>query len=142
MEDRTNDTNFASVVALHKNGKILIARRSELKKNRPGEFELIGGHVQYGENFEQALIREIKEEVQLDCDNFQIFDAFTEQQVDGFKAEVCYLCELTENQEPIIDPENHSEMAWISLDEMDNYHIADIEIEVIKKAFKILEGEK
>lgn len=39
----------------------------------PGHWDLIGGHVEEGETPEQALVREVKEELNIDLKDFKFF---------------------------------------------------------------------
>ncbi len=48
------------------NDKVLLAKRSSTKRIAPDKYHLPGGHVEFGEHPEHALIREIKEELNLD----------------------------------------------------------------------------
>ena len=47
--------------------EILIVKRHPKSRTDPEMWELPGGKVENGENFEDALVREIKEETNLDC---------------------------------------------------------------------------
>lgn len=44
-------------------GKVLLARRSLQRKAYPGLWSFPGGHVEPGETLEQALVRELREEL-------------------------------------------------------------------------------
>jgi 8-oxo-dGTP diphosphatase len=52
-------------VILDENGRCLLLKRSRGSKTNPGKWELPGGKVDDGEQFEQALLREIAEETRL-----------------------------------------------------------------------------
>lgn len=41
----------------------------------PGHWDLIGGHVEEGETPEQALVREVREEIGLELQHWQFFVA-------------------------------------------------------------------
>lgn len=60
--------NFRLVCALVKNneGKLFIPRRSAQKADYPNALACVGGCVQSGETYDQALKREVMEEVMLD----------------------------------------------------------------------------
>lgn len=66
-------TNFRLVCAfmVYKDGRILIPRRATTKKLYPDALCLIGGFVQSGETYEQALTREVFEETGIVFDNSQ-----------------------------------------------------------------------
>jgi 8-oxo-dGTP diphosphatase len=62
-------------------GKILLEKR----KNEPGrgKWSIPGGLVDLGENLEQTVIREVKEETQLDVENPELIDAVDNVTIDG-----------------------------------------------------------
>lgn len=50
-------------VIVHRNGKILVGRR--LSNHGAGTWQIPGGHLESGETFEEAAIREVREETGL-----------------------------------------------------------------------------
>ena len=48
---------------LIKGQKVLVAHRSEDRRSYPDTWSFPGGHVEEGETFEKALVRELAEEV-------------------------------------------------------------------------------
>jgi len=50
---------------IEQNGKILIVKRSEKTKSYPGHWDFPGGKLEHGENFDQSLVREVKEETSM-----------------------------------------------------------------------------
>jgi 8-oxo-dGTP diphosphatase len=59
-----------------KDGKILITQRSFDRPHAPGEWEILTGHVEQGETFEEALNREVMEEVGLKVNIDKPFNTF------------------------------------------------------------------
>ena len=58
--------NIQIIVAsaiIFKENKVFIAKRADSKKFLPGCWEVPGGHVEFGESIEQAIIREVDEEI-------------------------------------------------------------------------------
>ncbi|WP_434361076.1 NUDIX domain-containing protein [Parasalinivibrio latis] len=51
-------------------GRVLLEKRSMAKKNDPGLNAIPGGHMEPGENQEQTLIRELREELDLEPVSF------------------------------------------------------------------------
>jgi threonyl-tRNA synthetase len=60
-------------VITNANGEILFAKKSADKKNRPDLWHIPGGKMEEGENFEQAIRRELKEEFDLDLVKIKSF---------------------------------------------------------------------
>ncbi|MBU1712414.1 MAG: NUDIX domain-containing protein [Proteobacteria bacterium] len=46
-------------------GRCLLLKRSMSSKGNPGKWDLPGGKIERGENFDEALLREVKEETGL-----------------------------------------------------------------------------
>ena len=66
----TNNTLLHPVVHLHvinKHKQLLLQKRNANKDVQPNKWDTaVGGHVDFGENIEQALYREVKEEIYLE----------------------------------------------------------------------------
>lgn len=143
-----HDTNIVVVALIHRGGRVFVARRAETKETWPGQLELVGGHVDPGEALEDALRREVREEIGVDVQIGQIVGAFTYESEDTFKVEICYLCELTDQTtEPQINPEDHSEGLWIGHDNLSVLEEDDDETRIIEKALELIgqsqkEGEQ
>jgi len=65
---------IAAIILENDNGEILLY----LRDNKPGipfpnHWDLIGGHVEDGETPEEALIREVKEELNFDLKEYKFF---------------------------------------------------------------------
>ena len=61
------------------NGKILIGKKEDIESHPVGdEWILPGGHVDGGEDVEQAVKREIGEETDLDMEIHHLLDAYTQ----------------------------------------------------------------
>ena len=58
----TDVHRFAGVVLVDKAGRILLQERDEHPRIDPEKWGFAGGHVEPGEEFEQAAYRELEEE--------------------------------------------------------------------------------
>jgi NAD+ diphosphatase len=99
----------AVIVAIICKNKILLARSSNFQVNR---YSLISGYVDVGESLEEALRREVKEEVGLDIKNIRYYKSqpwpLSGSMMIGFVAEA------DENQPIIIDDKEIAEAAWFT----------------------------
>ena len=54
------------------NKRVLLQKRSPLKKQNPNKLALCAGHVVSGETIEEALKKEAKEEINIDITNYDV----------------------------------------------------------------------
>lgn len=128
---------------LYRDKKLFIARRSEKESFMPGLWELVGGGVEKGESLEKALVREFKEELDLDIIVVkQYYSRKYMSDVNGKienEVEYDYLVSLRDkNQFEKINPEFHSECRWVTEAEalvlFNQNHPAN-QLEAMKKGF-------
>lgn len=135
-----HNTNIVVVALLRRGNKLFIAKRADTKQTWPGRYELIGGHVDPGETLEDALKREVREEINVEVTVGQIVGAFTYESEATFKVEICYLCELADvSAEPVINPDDHSEGQWIDSSQLATFGKEDEETDMLAKAFAIID---
>lgn len=77
-----------------KDDKILLVKRK--KEPFAGYFALPGGFVHYGEETEEAVIREVKEETGLRVEPIKVFNVYSNPQRDprGHIISICYLAQF------------------------------------------------
>lgn len=120
----------------HGEPRVLLAKRATTKKFFPGIFELPGGHVEYGEEMEAGLRREVQEELGVAIEVGDVVGVFT--YMNNIKLcqsiEVVYFARLTDPETNIvIHPEDHSEWRWCSASEL---------AETIESAGKTMEDKE
>jgi len=111
-------------------GELFIARRASTKSFLPNTYELVGGHVEFGETLQGSIVRELKEEIEIDVIVEEPFYAFTytSNNDSTHTIEVDYFAKLPNyDQSIIINPEDHSEYKWINEFEVDEYFENDDE---------------
>lgn len=124
--------------------KVFLPRRSAQKKFLPNVYELPGGHIDFGEELETDLKREINEEFNITIEVKDILSAFTyTNNIKGsHTVEIVYLATFTDPPANItLNPEDLSEYEWFSSEEIDTIKDnnttyldseSDPEIEIIK----------
>ena len=78
------------------NKKILVSKRSMNKKYFPGYWEVIGGNLEFGEDFTDCVIREVKEEINCNIKNLTHLHSRTMYLNDLMYITVAYYGEILE----------------------------------------------
>ena len=113
---------------IKKEDKIFITRRSY------GEFadmwEFPGGKIELGETRDDALIREIKEELELDINNLEYLSTVEYDYPNFHLIMHCFICEICGGK---LNLNAHNDAKWVSLDELSKQNWVPADIEVVKK---------
>ena len=101
-------------------GTVLLGLRAPSKKSWPGHWDTIGGHVEDGENLEEALMREIQEETGVSPTEFRLIAAVREPQPErhGDALHHIYAVTAWQGGDPVNICDEHTELKWFSVDEM------------------------
>ena len=74
MSDKTNPLQIVSVIVVIKcSKKYLLVQRHEADEVFPGKWQNVGGKVELGETIEEAIKREVKEEVGIRVKGRKVF---------------------------------------------------------------------
>ena len=108
------------VVHLHifdKQGRLYLQRRSMSKEIQPGKWDTaVGGHVDYGVTIEEALYREVREE--LGITDFEPIHNFTYLFQSSVEREMVYSYRTIYEGDIVIDPEEIDEGRYWDIDEV------------------------
>lgn len=107
------------------NGDIYLPRRSPHKKIAPGGLDhSAAGHIMSGESYDQACIREVKEELGIDIATDELtFIAKIPPSPQLFYFRMFYL--LRTDKEPRLSPE-HVEFTWVKLNDLAEFVNNDV----------------
>lgn len=151
---RPGEQVITACVLLHKtvNGRphVFMAKRAANKKFLPDQYELPGGHIEYGENIKAGLKREIKEELGVEVNMGDPFAAFVYvNEVKRSQAiEVIYFATLKSPDENIqLNESDHSECGWFSMLDIPKLasevkKIDDDEFKAVNHGLEILNGKE
>ena len=118
-------------------GTVFAARRNP-ERSAGGLWEFPGGKVEANETPEQALTREIKEELGVEVSIGNLVDTSLSN-VAGLTIELaCYLATL-EGPEPISSTD-HDALTWVPIDELESLEWAPGDVPIIKRLPRLLQS--
>ena len=103
-------------------GEILIVKRHPKSKTDPEMWELPGGKVERGEFFADALVREIKEETNLDVEIGDFCEAV--QNDYSHKRTVQLMMYLVDVKGEVKISDEHTEFMWASIEKIKTLDIS------------------
>ncbi|MBY6294052.1 NUDIX domain-containing protein [Nanohaloarchaea archaeon H01] len=111
-------------------GQILIGQKEE-DEDHPigGEWHILGGHLEHGEQPEEAMKREAKEETGLEVEVHQVIDVMTWSNRNKALS-VLYHCEASSSNAEAKD--DLQELKWVSPDEIKDF-VHEEEVERLEK---------
>ena len=113
---------------IKKGDKFLLVRRP-LNKKRGGLWEFPGGKVEKGETLEEAIKRELKEELDIEV---RVKGVLSEVKYNYPEGEIeLYLLEVESNEEPEL--KEAIEKRWVSVEEAEELELCPADRELIRK---------
>ncbi len=109
--------------------KILALKRTMNEHSRPGKWDLAGGNVHYGENHEDSLRREIREESGLEIENLAPVRVFSQMMADIYHLFIGYKAVALSDQVAISD--EHTEYKWVTPEEFRDLESADFLVDLV-----------
>jgi len=107
-------------------GNYLCCKRGEWKQS-PNKWEFPGGKPEAGEALEQAIVREIREELNTEITVLRQFDRSTTGDIEL----VSFVCEL-QGEKPQFSTD-HSEMRWVPENELSKLDWAEPDLPALKR---------
>ena len=112
-------------------GKILVLRRHPKSKTNPHKWELPGGKIEKGEFFDEALIREVKEETNLDVKVGDFCEAVQDDYPHKRTVQLIMYSKDISGKVEISD--EHDDWMWANIDEIKSLDITSSLEKIIEK---------
>jgi len=118
MQDQIARTVGALIIG--KDDKILLGLRAPSKKVWPSHWDTIGGRVEPGESPDDALVREVQEELGVTPTVFRLITIVQERQPEIYGDALHHIYAVTSWQggEPANVCDEHTELKWFDVSEM------------------------
>lgn len=109
---------IAKAALFNDKGKVLVLRRSQTDKIRPGDLDFAGGSVETGEGPLEAVVREIKEEIGIDilADSLNLAYSATDFYDEVSRVRFLFVGTVPKNSSITLSFE-HDKYEWMSLEE-------------------------
>ena len=121
--------NVVAAVIKDDSGKILITQRN-LKRSQGGLWEFPGGKIEPNETKEQAIVREIKEELTIDINVKNYIDekifTYPEKDINLIALE----CSIINGNIELLE---HEDYRWVSSSELENFEFAPADMFIVEK---------
>lgn len=130
----------AAGTAIFRKDRILLLHRA-LQASNPGIWDLPGGHVANRESLSRAARRETREETGFEVRlgpvfHVEVFSSVSKRGKMRQTVGVYYHCTAPAEKRPQLDRDEHSEYAWVSKAELENYPTMPFLERTIRAAFR------
>ena len=112
----------AHALIINDQNKVLITKRSESDGYMPLLWDLPGGSIEIGETVEEALIREVKEETNIDILPVKPVYVHTDLSFipHNHNIQIVYKC-VCNGGDILLDPEEHVDYQWVEYNDIPKY---------------------
>jgi 8-oxo-dGTP diphosphatase len=128
----------AGALIFNDEGLLLLSLRGKKAKNERGKWEIPGGGVEFGETIEEALKREIKEELDIEIEVTEMLQLCNHIIPDEKQHWVSptYICKIVSGEPKILEPEKCDRIGWFSIEEAERLPLSIVtkqDIAILKK---------
>ena len=137
-----NTSYYIGVHAFIKKGnKFLVLKRSDNKTYMPAFWDIPGGSLEMGENVEEAIIREVREETRLNIKLGEVVFVYSNMNELPFRQtiQIIYNAEYVQG-DVILNNIEHSDYKWASLNECKELRLINFLQDFINNKSELIEG--
>lgn len=117
-----------------KEGKVFCCQRS-LEKSLPGKWEFPGGKIESGETKQQALVREIKEELEIDIAVSQTdYLSVTYDYDFGVVNLSTFICKVVSGEPKLTE---HIQAKWVTFESLSELDWAPADLPIVEKLVEV-----
>jgi len=127
--------NAVGVALVNESNQVLIAQRPK-DKSMPDKWEFPGGKIEPGESLQECIIREIKEELNVDIQTSEYlgFERFPYKE---YEVTLHLFTGSIVGRDSIILHE-HQAIEWVNVDQLDTFDFPAVDLPFIQKLKTIL----
>lgn len=118
------------VAALIWDGNRFMICQRPAHKARGLLWEFVGGKTEEGEDSEEALIRECREELDITVEVDDVFMDVVHQYPDLLVNLILYNCKIASGTPKLLE---HNDLRWITVDEIDQYEFCPADVEILEE---------
>lgn len=123
---------IVTAAAMIKNGKVLIAQR------QPGShmeyrWEFPGGKLEPGEEPEDCIVREIKEELDIDIEVLDIYKVVKFNYEEKDILLLCYLCKVLKGHGKTLEC---NDFRWVKREELTGFDFVPADLPIVEKLMR------
>jgi 8-oxo-dGTP pyrophosphatase MutT (NUDIX family) len=148
----TSHVKLLHKVAIVKKDQVLILKRSNNALSRPGKWDLPGGNSEWPQDLKRSVInlhqydivREIKEETNLlfenqdfETQNLIYFATYFEPDKQIYSVNCGWAVELRDKNQVVEISKEHTDLTWITLDELKKYDFGGIQRDYETKIIRL-----
>jgi 8-oxo-dGTP diphosphatase len=106
---------------VNKEGKLLLTRRGPNARNQVGKWEAPGGKIEFGETAKETIVREAKEELDIDIQIDALLGFIDDIIVEEKQHWVgpTWLASIVAGEPKIMEPDMCDGMGWFTIEEAD-----------------------
>ncbi len=97
--------------------ELLIMKRGKKAKNEKGKWEIPGGSVEFNETIEDALKREVREEIGVEIRIIELLGVCNHIILDEKQHWIAptFICKITKGKPKILEPDKCEKLEWFSI---------------------------